>query len=464
MADPDLQGRGQSNAEPTIAADPNQPDHLVASANDNVRGDQVCGSYWSSDGGRTWHDSALPSNFVRGTRFGADRQYFQVCGDTSVAWDSKGNAYELGLMFMRGPPTSNNPDFSSGIYVFRSTGNHGASWDFPGHPVIELADFTGTVVLDKPYMTVDNWPSSPFRDRVYATWSFFGSNGTVYIYGAYSSDYGQTFSKPVLVSTNSKLCGNTYGLPIPHGACAARRCATFSSRSRANRSTPIRITGPASCRPATTRRSGRLRSRCQAKRYPMKSHTFVRAAALAVATAAALALPAGPAAAAPRKPAPAAPARLDKKHLEIERHVWTAQFYLRKAGDVAGAAREYKAVLALDPQNVDASLALASLYAREGYRAAVGLMEQALGGVDDAAPEKPVIEDIVHRLTEASAVKQQFRVSMLATSIVNAFALPDGHVYVTRGMIDLMKKKQPSARSTPTTTRSATSSATSCST
>jgi len=98
----------------------------------------------------------------------------------------------------------------------------------------------------------------------------------------------------------------------------------------------------------------------------MKSRTSVRAAAaLAVATAAVLSLPAGVATAAPRKHVPVAP-WLDKKQLEIERHVWTAQFYLRKAGDLAGAAREYKAVLALDPQNVEASLALASLYARDG--------------------------------------------------------------------------------------------------
>lgn len=223
VTDPDLQGRAQAENEPAIAADPNQPDHLVASANDYVRGDGTCGSYWSSDGGRTWNDSTLPNGYVRGTKFGADRQYFQACGDTSVAWDSKGNAYELAMMFMRGTPTSNNPDFSSGIYVFRSTGNHGASWNFPGRPVAELVALTGDVLLDKPYMTVDHWPSSPFQDRVYVTWSFFDSNGTVYIYGAYSSDYGETFSAPVLVSTDSTLCGNTYGLPTPHGACNANQ-------------------------------------------------------------------------------------------------------------------------------------------------------------------------------------------------------------------------------------------------
>jgi predicted Zn-dependent protease len=84
------------------------------------------------------------------------------------------------------------------------------------------------------------------------------------------------------------------------------------------------------------------------------------------------------------------------------------------------------------------------VFSSDRYKAAVGLMEQELGGVDDKAPEKPVIEDIVHKLVDASAVKQQFRVSLLTSRMVNAFALPDGHVYVTRGLIDLMKKQQPS--------------------
>ncbi|HEX3761930.1 MAG TPA: sialidase family protein [Kofleriaceae bacterium] len=219
VTDPDLQGRAQAENEPAIAADPNQPDHLVASANDYVRGDGTCGSYWSSDGGRTWQDGTLPNGFVRGTQFAADREYFHACGDTSVAWDSKGNAYELAMMFLRGTAVTNNHDYSSGIYVFRSTGNHGASWNFPGRPVAEVADMTGAALLDKPYMTVDNWPSSRYQDRVYVTWSLFAADGTVYIYGAYSSDYGETFSGPVLVSSNSTLCGNTYGLPTPHGAC-----------------------------------------------------------------------------------------------------------------------------------------------------------------------------------------------------------------------------------------------------
>jgi hypothetical protein len=77
----------------------------------------------------------------------------------------------------------------------------------------------GNGLLDKQLMTVDNANSSPFKDRIYVTWTLFAPDGTGYIYGAYSSDYGEHFSAPVLVSGDSALCGNTFGLPTPNGRC-----------------------------------------------------------------------------------------------------------------------------------------------------------------------------------------------------------------------------------------------------
>src|SRR4030095_13042367 len=53
-----------------------------------------------------------------------------------------------------------------------------------------------------------------------------------------------------------------------------------------------------------------------------------------------------------------------KKQLEIDKHEWMAQYYLRRADDLEGAAKEYKAILALDPANVRAGIALASIYVR----------------------------------------------------------------------------------------------------
>jgi hypothetical protein len=221
-ADPDLQGRAQAQNETAIAQDPNNPAHIVAAANDYRRGDSSCLASYSRDGGRTWQDSGAPNNFTRGTAFGdTERQYWQASGDPSVAWDTKGNSYLTCLAFNRGTAVTQNPDESSAFYVFRSTGTDGASWNFPGRPVAESNDPAGgqATFLDKPYMTVDNHRGSPFQDRVYVTWTAFELDGTAYIYGAYSRDYGESFSSPKLVSTTSELCSNTLGLPTRQGTC-----------------------------------------------------------------------------------------------------------------------------------------------------------------------------------------------------------------------------------------------------
>src|SRR5215467_12912987 len=222
VTDPDLQGRGQAQNETAIAQNPNNPRQMVAGFNDYRRGDSTCGTAFSSNGGSSWTDSTMPNGFTRGTAFGnVARQYWQASGDPSVAWDSRGNAYFSCLVFMRGTGgVTNNPDESSAVYVFRSTGDAGASWNFTGHPVVETFDTTGNVLTDKPYMTIDNNPNSPFRDRIYVTWTQFAADGTAYIYEVHSDDYGQTFSSPVVVSTTSStLCTNPGNAATPHGTC-----------------------------------------------------------------------------------------------------------------------------------------------------------------------------------------------------------------------------------------------------
>jgi predicted Zn-dependent protease len=83
------------------------------------------------------------------------------------------------------------------------------------------------------------------------------------------------------------------------------------------------------------------------------------------------------------------------------------------------------------------------IFSSERYQAVVGLLERELGGVDDKAPEKAIVEDIVHRLADASGVRIQFKVAIVKTDMVNAMALADGRVYVTRGLLDLLAKKFP---------------------
>ncbi|GAC1423052.1 MAG: sialidase family protein [Ktedonobacteraceae bacterium] len=209
LTDTNLQGRGQANNETAIAVNPNNAQDLVASNNDYRRGDGNCYGAYTLNNANQWNDTTIPMGFTNGKNFGGvTRQYWQAGGDTSVAWDTKGNAYLSCQVFMRGPGVTNNPDQSSAFYVFRSTHNNGASWNFPGRPVAESYTATGSPFLDKQYMTVDNHVGSPFQDRVYVTWTTFAANGTANIYEAYSNDYAEHFSTPVLVSTTSSLCPN----------------------------------------------------------------------------------------------------------------------------------------------------------------------------------------------------------------------------------------------------------------
>ena len=201
LSDSSLQGRGQANNEPSIAVDPFNSKRLVASDNNYIRGDGTCGSYFSQDGGRTWSNTTAPNGFTRGTSFA--RQYWQGGGDTSVDWDTRGNAYISCQLFNRGTVASANTDESSTFVLFRATQNGGASWNFPGrYSVPFIFDPTGTsgTLQDKALMAIDDNVHSPYRDRIYVTWTAFAADGSAYIYEVHSDDYGETFKQPVVVS------------------------------------------------------------------------------------------------------------------------------------------------------------------------------------------------------------------------------------------------------------------------
>jgi hypothetical protein len=224
VSDTDLAGRGQAQNETYISEDPRRPGRLLGSSNDYRRGDGGCFSYASHDSGRSFSDTAVPFSFTRGgPRYDdAQRQYWGGGGDTSSAFDTRGNAYLSCQVFNRGIPVSANPDLSSALLVFRSTGNGGASYTFPGRVVIEQPDVTGTGTepfLDKQLLTVDDHRGSPFRDRIYVTWTTFAADGTAYIYESHSADYAETWSAPTVVSRTSELCNETFGIATPQGTC-----------------------------------------------------------------------------------------------------------------------------------------------------------------------------------------------------------------------------------------------------
>lgn len=85
------------------------------------------------------------------------------------------------------------------------------------------------------------------------------------------------------------------------------------------------------------------------------------------------------------------------------------------------------------------------VFSSERFKAAVALVEEAMGGVEKNAPELAVIEDMVMRLATAAGVGSSLnlKVAVLASDAVNALAMPNGSVYVTRGMFDFLKKMWP---------------------
>src|SRR5258708_5421139 len=93
LSDISLQGRGQANNETAIAVNPNNASDLVSSTNDYRRGDGNCYGAYSLDNAGHWNDTTIPMGFTKGTSFGGvARQHWQAGGDTSFAWDTKGNA------------------------------------------------------------------------------------------------------------------------------------------------------------------------------------------------------------------------------------------------------------------------------------------------------------------------------------------------------------------------------------
>ena len=165
---PGFLGRASSQNETAVAVNPTNANNVIISQNDYRNGDGACGVNFSLDGGTHWGSGLVPMNFGRGF-MGAARHYWTSGGDTSVAFDSSGEAYLMCQVFVRPFPTNDEGDHvpvagSSAFEIFRSS-DGGASWSFPGNYVVSTAGAAngGLGLLDKEYMTIDTTPGSPYE-------------------------------------------------------------------------------------------------------------------------------------------------------------------------------------------------------------------------------------------------------------------------------------------------------------
>jgi len=174
---------GAPQNETSIAVDPNNANRVVGSANDYVTrtwactisgtpcsalGDGYSGTYFSNDGGQTWcctsSDPSHLGTLIPGVDHLAGGPY-DAGGDPAVAFDSRGHVYYAGLGFDRLSPP-NTVAVNKG--TFDNSGN--LTWSAP---TFVNPTTSPSVFNDKEWIAVDAHPNSPFRDRVYVTWTTF---------------------------------------------------------------------------------------------------------------------------------------------------------------------------------------------------------------------------------------------------------------------------------------------------
>jgi hypothetical protein len=219
--------------EPVIAVDPHNPNRIVAASNDYVTrtwsctvsstpcsalGDGYSGTYYSNNGGATWccvaTDPQHIGTLIPGVEHLVGGQY-DAGGDSNLVFDNSGNIYFTGLGFDRLTPP-NTVAVNKG--TFDSNGN--LNW---GSPVFIGQTTSPSTLNDKPWTAIDTHASSPFQGRIYVSWTRFvfkaGTGAYVQspIIFAYSTDGGQTFSPPQLVSPNVLYSQGSHVMVGPDG-------------------------------------------------------------------------------------------------------------------------------------------------------------------------------------------------------------------------------------------------------
>ena len=241
---------GAPQNETAIAVDPANPRRIVAGANDYVSrtwpctvdgtpcsalGDGYSGTYYSNDGGQTWCCTATDpqhlGTLIPGVTRLAGGQY-DAGGDPALAFDSRGTVYYAGLGF-------NRTSAPNTVAVNRGTfdGAGALSWS---QPTFINPTTSPSTLNDKEWIAADANPASPFRDRVYVSWTrflFSASSGSYVqspIFFAWSSDGGRTFSTPTQISGNVKYDQGSRPVVGPDGSVyvffeGATRLATLDS-------------------------------------------------------------------------------------------------------------------------------------------------------------------------------------------------------------------------------------------
>lgn len=187
----DVSGVPGSQAEVAIASDPSGR-VLLAAANSldpslSERRGLGVDVYTSTDGGRSWR-TTRPDR-VTGNRCGV--------GDPAPAIGAEGLEVVAFLTRLCGEPFERSP---IGVDVLFRQGPR-AGWSRA-----VVAPVSTSIRNDKPTLTIDTWPRSPHRGRVYVAWSRgVKTAGTEHIVITWSDDGGASWSPAHVVSGQSSV-------------------------------------------------------------------------------------------------------------------------------------------------------------------------------------------------------------------------------------------------------------------
>ena len=187
---------GGHYSEPGIAINPNNPNQIVTVFQGGAQVEGTATAAYSSDAGRTF---TLAS--------GAGPTDWKVAGDVSVAFDTKGRAYLCYITFDKLGTAAYWAHNSgrNGIYVRRSS-DGGKTWDRNAVAVkaFPAADAHDVPFEDESRIFADTQPNSPYAGGLYVGWVEWQIDQSVMLFSR-STDQGQTWSKPIRISTHAGL-------------------------------------------------------------------------------------------------------------------------------------------------------------------------------------------------------------------------------------------------------------------
>src|SRR2546426_1025018 len=203
-----IDAEARSQNEVTIAAFPNNPGVLVATARDTRQssGFSWAGYYRSTDGGKTWTNALVPGfpgdTSPEGLASPVHDAGWKIGSDPVITADRDGRVYLAWLSF--GPTTT---EFAGWLVLTRYS-NFGATYDFTsvvfaGHdtPSDKLGGPGNSRVTDKEWIAVDD-TGGTCDGNVYIPWAFFeGSHGTKIVLQR-STDGGLSWT-PILSLSHS---------------------------------------------------------------------------------------------------------------------------------------------------------------------------------------------------------------------------------------------------------------------